>query len=273
MERTVRLSPDLPEVCRLGLATRGNTRLTEADVRLALRHGIHYLNWCGHPDGLSKAFADLPPSARHQVVLACQFSARTRRKARDELGELLRTLRTDYIDVLTFYYVESPREWEQIIGKGGAFEYLQEARQEGKVRLLGLTTHQRRLAARWARSGRLELLMIRYNAAHRAAERQVFPVTRAQGIPVVAFTCLRWKTLLRPTPENPPGQAPPQALEWYRFVLAQPDIAVALMAPNDRRELQANLRLLEDWRPPDAQTCRWLKAQGDRVRRFGEAFP
>ena len=40
------------------------------------------------------------------------------------------------------------------------------------------------------------MLMIRYNAAHRGAESDVFPVTDALGTPVVTFTGLRWKDLM-----------------------------------------------------------------------------
>ena len=32
-------------VCRLGLATRGNTHLTRDDVLLALDRGLNYWNW------------------------------------------------------------------------------------------------------------------------------------------------------------------------------------------------------------------------------------
>src|SRR5205085_1186588 len=82
---------------------------------------------------------------------------------------------------------------------------------------LGLTSHQRKLAAETARSGLLDLLMIRYNAAHRGAETDVFPVTDALGLPVVVYTCLRWGALMRSTPDDPPGFVPPRALAWYRF--------------------------------------------------------
>jgi len=51
-------SPDIvtrsgAPVCRLGLATRGNTHLASQDVAHAIDRGINYLNWCGHPDGMS----------------------------------------------------------------------------------------------------------------------------------------------------------------------------------------------------------------------------
>ena len=113
------------------------------------------------------------------------------------------------------------------------------------VRRLGLTTHQRGLAAEAARSGHLDALMIRYNAAHRGAEREVFPVTEALGLPVIAYTALRWGALLRPTPEDPPGFVVPPAPAWYRFVLQSPAVAVALMAPNDRAELEEDLTVLD----------------------------
>ena len=83
-------------------------------------------------------------------------------------------------------------------------------RRDGVVRRLGLTTHQMDLAAEVARSGHLDALMIRYNAAHRGAEREVFPVTDALGLPVIAYTALRWGALLRPTPEDPPGFVVPR---------------------------------------------------------------
>ena len=103
---------------------------------------------------------------------------------------MLAALRTDYLDVLTFYYVEEPAEWSHLAGPGGALEYCRAARRDGVVRRLGLTTHQRPLAAEAARSGLLDALMIRYNAAHRGAEREVFPVTDALGLPVIAYTAL-----------------------------------------------------------------------------------
>lgn len=262
----------MPEVWRLGLATRGTSRLEPGDVERAIACGINYLNWCGHRDGLSRAVAGLG-KGRGQVVVAVQFKARTARAAAREFDRLLSELRSDYIDVLTFYYVESEPEWEVLLAPEGAHEYLRRQQEQGRVRLLGLTTHQRPLAARWAQSGRLDLLMVRYNAAHRGAERDVFPVTSARGIPVVTFTGLRWGALLKATPEDPPGFHPPAPVDCYRFCLANPAVSVALAAPGNRRQLEDDLRLLEDWRPPRADELASLLAHGDRVRRHAGAFP
>jgi predicted aldo/keto reductase-like oxidoreductase len=268
MQRTVVLAPGMPEVCRLGLATRGNTHLKSADVERAVDRGVNYLNWCGHPDGLSTAVAGMG-SARRQVVLAAQFQSRSARDAEQEFDSMLDELKTDYIDVLTLYYVESQGEWDELIAPGGAREYLVEQKRRGRLKMIGLTSHQRELAVEWAQSGKLDLLMIRYNAAHRGAEHDVLPITR---IPVVTFTGLRWKALLDHTPDDPPDFTPPSAAECYRFCLAHPAVAVALAAPGNRDELEEDLALLDDWRAPDEPAREIWRAHGDRVRKNAGAF-
>ena len=258
-------------ICRLGLASRGNSELDREAVLAAVDRGINYLNWCGQPDGMRDAIRQLG-IRRRQVRIAVQLEARTANDARRELDSYLGELNTDYLDVVTYYYVEAADEWAQVTAAGGAAEMVEAARAAGRIRAIGLTSHQRALAAQIATSGRLDLLMIRYNAAHRGAEQDVFPVATRIGLPVVAFTCLRWGELLRSTPDDPPGFLVPPAAQWYRFVLRHPAVSVALMAPANTRELAENLALLDE--PAMLPDTRYeaLAAHGERVRRFAGSF-
>jgi predicted aldo/keto reductase-like oxidoreductase len=160
-------------VCRLGLASRGGSPLTPDDVCFAVERGVNFLNWPGEadtpggPDALSDVVASHGPR-RDSLVVCVQFGSRTAIDAAGELRSILSTLRTDYIDVLTFYYVEHEDEWQQLIASGGALTYCRDAKRDGAIRRLGVTSHQRPLAAEMARSGLLDTLMIRYNAAHGA---------------------------------------------------------------------------------------------------------
>ena len=262
----------LGPVCRLGLASRGGTGLREEDVLLAVGRGVNFLNWCGSPDGMSRAIAGLGPR-RRDVIVCVQFEARTAAEAEEELPRILRELHTDYVDVLTFYYVEAPEEWRQITSPGGALEYCAAARQAGRVRMLGLTSHQRRLAAETARSGLLDMLMFRYNAAHRGAEADLFPTTLALRLPVVTYTSLRWGALLEATPDDPTGLVPAPAPAWYRFVLQSPSVTVALMAPENRAELEEDLTVLDAPGPLSADEYRRLAEHGLRVRKHAGRFP
>jgi predicted aldo/keto reductase-like oxidoreductase len=265
-------------VCRLGLATRGGAGLTPDDVLYAIDCGVNFLNWPGEADapggadGLSDAIASLGPR-RDALVVCVQFDARTAVEAAAELRTILATLRTDYVDVLTLYYVERDEEWRCLCQDGGSLGYLQRARQDGIVRHIGVTSHQRPLAARMAASGRIDALMIRYNAAHRGAERDIFPTTDSRKIPVIAYTALRWGALLRATPTDPAGFVVPPARDWYRFVLQSPSVSVVLAAPNDRHELEHDLQVLAVGEPlPESEYLR-LAGHGDRVHLSAGHFP
>lgn len=258
--------------CRLGLATRGGTALTADDVHRAIDRGIDFLNWPAREDGLSRAIGELGPK-RHDVIVSVQFEARTAADAATELRWMLKTLGTDYIDLLTFYYVESADEWSEIIGPGGALEYCRAAQRDGLVRRFGLTTHQRPLAAEIARGGLLDALMIRYNAAHRGAEREIFPTTDALGLSVIAYTILRWGALPRSTPDDPPQFDVPPAPIWYRWVLQNPSVTVALMAPHNSAELTENLEILSAPGPLPPDDYEALTAHGRRVHRHAGGFP
>jgi aryl-alcohol dehydrogenase-like predicted oxidoreductase len=266
-------------ICRLGLASRGDrSGLTPDDVLHAIDSGVNFLNWPGEADtpggadALSAAIAALG-TRRESLVVCVQFGARTAADAADELRSILAILETDYIDVLTFYYVERPAEWRALIGPGGALEYCRAAKRDGVVRSLGVTSHQRPLAAEMAQSGLLDALMIRYNAAHRGAEHEIFPVTDAIRMPVIAYTALRWGALLVPTPDDPPGFRIPTAADWYRFVLRSPSVAVTLAAPSSRAELDEDLEVLRATGPLTDTDYARLAEHGERVRRHSGRFP
>src|SRR5262245_46632898 len=104
-------------VCRLGLASIGGTALRAEDVLSAVDRGVNFLNWEGLAEGeagsdtFTAAVSSLGPR-RQSVVICAQFGARSGADAAGELKAVLAAFGTDYIDVLTLYYVEHPDEWE-----------------------------------------------------------------------------------------------------------------------------------------------------------------
>ena len=110
-------------------------------------------------------------------------------------------------------------------------------------------------------------------AAHRGAETDVFPLTDALGLPVIVYTCLRWGALLRGTPDDPPGFAVPRAPAWNQFALQSPSVSLALMAPENRQELDEDLQVLSASAPLSAEEYQALADHGRRVRRHAGQFP
>jgi aryl-alcohol dehydrogenase-like predicted oxidoreductase len=111
-----------------------------------------------------------------------------------------------------------------------------------------------------------DAIMVRYNAAHPGAEREVFPHLDAGGARpgVVAFTATRWGTLLDPR-LTPAGDATPRASDCYRFSLSHPDVDLTLAGPKDRAQLDEALAALERG-PMSAEEMAWMKRVGVAVR-------
>jgi aryl-alcohol dehydrogenase-like predicted oxidoreductase len=171
----------------------------------------------------------------------------------------LRQLRTEYIDVFLFLGVMKPTELPERV-----LDDLRRLREEGRVRAIGLSTHDRKLAGSLARDGAVDVLMTRYNAAHRGAEEDVFPHLEAHHPGVVAYTATRWTALLRRPRGWPRDGRVPTAGECYRFVLSSPHVDVCLTAPRSVRELEQNLAALAQG-PLDAEETAFMGRFGDAV--------
>jgi aryl-alcohol dehydrogenase-like predicted oxidoreductase len=177
---------------------------------------------------------------------------------RRTLEKRLHQLRTDYIDVFLFLGVLKEKEFPEKVR-----EELRQFREEGKVRNIGLSTHDRKLAGKLAAEGAVDILMIRYNAAHRGAEQDIFPYLAEHRPTVLSYTATRWRYLLR-RPEGWPKDTPiPTAGMCYRFVLSNPNVHVCLTAPSNMRQLEENIDALRQGPLREEEM--------DFMRRFGDA--
>jgi len=125
---------------------------------------------------------------------------------------------------------------------------LHQLKDSGKVRFVGMSTHERPVFARVA-SGEVnapaDFFHVRYNVVHLGAEQDVFPLLPREdrpGIGVYTATC--WRKPLK-AKNMPPGEKPLTAADCYRFVLSNPDVDVCLTAPKTEKQMEENFRALE----------------------------
>lgn len=91
---------------------------------------------------------------------------RTRDPAQTERAfqDLLSYLQTSYIDLGMIHYVDSVRELDSILN-GSFYEYTLKLREEGKIRHIGLSTHNAEVGLAAARSGKVEMILFACNPA------------------------------------------------------------------------------------------------------------
>jgi aryl-alcohol dehydrogenase-like predicted oxidoreductase len=138
-------------------------------------------------------------------------------------------------------------------------EHARRLQDQGRIGFLALSSHRRSVFPELGKE--IDIVHVRYNAAHRGAEKEVFEHLPDQGGPgVVAFTSNRWGSLIDPA-WMPPGEAPPSPADCYRFVLSHPKVHVACSGPSSMKQLEQNLLCLEQG-PMNAEEL-------ERMRRIG----
>jgi aryl-alcohol dehydrogenase-like predicted oxidoreductase len=243
-------------VFRLGLSA--SYGLDEAGIREAFASGMNYVFWAPSARKLTKVLREEVRRDRERLCIATGPTfGFLRGSIRKRAEQALRILGTDYLDVFQLYW----------LGKMSAFttanaEELLRLKDEGKVRALGVSIHDRPRAGRLAEDSPLDLLMIRYNAAHPGAEQDVFPHLSKRQPAVVAYTATSWTRLLRP-PRRWKGSAA-TAGDCYRFCLTSPHVDVVLSASGTAERLRENLRALEKG-PLSAEEMAWMRELGRAV--------
>jgi len=248
------------EVHRLGLAA--TYRPGERALERAIDEGVNYLFYFGIDTQMVKVLRRLPPDRRERVVIATGAYNYVwwRQDLEKTLERRLRQLRTDYMDVFHFLGVMKPKDLTPRV-----LEQLARLRGDPRVRAVSISCHDRKLAGRLASEGALDCLMIRYNAAHRGAETDIFPHLAAHDTGLVSYTATRWRFLLRRTKGRPRGGPIPTAGQCYRFVLTNPHVDVCLMAPRSEREMLEDLAAARTGPLPEDEMA-FMREYGDAVR-------
>jgi len=248
-----------PRVHRLGLSA--SCRPGKAAIYRALDEGINYFFGYGFDSQMMSVLRDVLRRDRDRYVIAtgAYNFILGHPNLRRTLEKRLRRLGTDYIDAFLFLGVMKEREFSLSVR-----EELYRLREEGKVRSVGLSTHNRQLAGRLAADGSVDVLMIRYNAAHRGAEGEIFPYLERHDPGVVSYTATRWTQLLR-RPRGWPKDGPvPSAGMCYRFVLSDPNVDVCLTAPSNLDQLVENIAAVRQG-PLTEEEMSFMRRFGDAV--------
>ena len=246
------------EVSRLGLGS--SYGVSGKDVERAIERGINYLYWGSRRrDDFGKAITRAARRDRERLCVVVQTYSRSALALGPSLELALRRLRIEHADVLLLGWWNAPPP-ERIVDKA------LELREAGKCRALMVSCHHRPTFQRFIADPVWGGIMVRYSAAHRGAETEVFPHLAASPSPpgVVAYTATRWGALVDPA-VVPAGEPVPRASDCYRFALSAPQVDVVLAGPRNGAELDEAMAAL-DRGPMSADELAWMRRVGDGVK-------
>lgn len=203
----------------------------EAALNYALDHGINYIDTAAGYRNSEEIIGLAISHRRGEYFLATKTAQRGYEEAKSEIERSLVRMKTDYIDLLQIHYVNRPQEFQAAMAEDGAYRAALEAKQEGKVRFIGITGHRPELLAKWVQRGDFDATLFHLNLGQPFAVSDLIPAMRELGMARIAMKPLSGGFF----------QPVEQAL---RYSYSQ-DVHVVLSGMASVEEVRSNLAALE----------------------------
>jgi predicted aldo/keto reductase-like oxidoreductase len=174
-------------------------------------------------------------SVRDKIVIATKTLNREAADAADHVGYSLENLRTNCIDIYQTHNIGNDETLEQVLGPGGAYEALAKAREEGKIRFIGTSSHNIPTAIKACRTGKFDTLQFPFNFIERDPADELFKVAREMDMGLIAMKPLGGGLLER-------------ADLCFKFLQQYPDV-VPIPGIQAKEELDEIVALYEDPTP------------------------
>ena len=229
------------KVGRLGISSSYGTPATA--IEEAFERGCNYFTWGtfirGRSSEMKTAIKNIVHRGqRENLVLAMVSYAHSAILTDFFFEKGLKATGLDYADILLLGYF--PKRPPQRVIDGAL-----RLKEKGRVRFIGLTSHNRKVFALLRNENLFDVYHVRYNAVHRGAETETFPYLLGDNRPgVVSFTATSWGRLLT-SQKMPPDTPPLTAADCYRFVLSNSAVDVCMMGVKNRAQMRENLKVLE----------------------------
>jgi predicted aldo/keto reductase-like oxidoreductase len=216
-----------------GLVLKDSTPAQAAEwVRQAFEAGVNYFDVAPSYGNSEERLGPALEPYRREVFLACKTTQRRRAEAAAELEHSLSRLRTDYFDLYQLHAVTKLEEVETILGPGGAMEAFEEARQAGKIRLIGFSAHSVEAALALMERHEFDTILfpVNYGTWHAGNfGPQVLETARKKKMGILALKAMAKRPWLKgadrtafPNCWYEPMTDPDEALMGLRFTLSHP---------------------------------------------------
>jgi aryl-alcohol dehydrogenase-like predicted oxidoreductase len=209
-------------------------------LRAAYDRGVNFWDaadgYGSHPH-IARALQGIP---RDAVVITTKTTSRTARAVKQDIERYLRELNTDVLDIVLLHYM-TQADWPRHYG--GAMEALSRAKEQGKVRAVGVSCHGLGPFRTAAETDWVEVVLVRINYAGvnmDGSPAQVAPIIErmyASGKAVYGMKVLGC------------GNLAGDARKAIEYVLRLGTVYAMTIGTSKREHLEENLRLVKELAP------------------------
>ncbi|MDP4092162.1 MAG: aldo/keto reductase [Bacillota bacterium] len=233
-------------------------------VNRALDLGVNFFDTARCYGQSEEKMGEALKSRRNECYIATKSLERTKKDIIKELDTSLRNLKTDYIDLYQIHDLRKPEDYSTVMSPGGALEAVLDAKKEGKIKHIGVSSHQPTLIVQAVRTGYFETVQIPYNIIDFELFQDVLPVANGLNMGII---------IMKPFS----GGLFKDASKALRFVLSHP-ITTVIPGMASVNELEENVKVCENASVLTEAELEQLKKEADRLgkdfcRRCGYCLP
>ena len=230
------------KISRLGFGGIPIQRIDAAGTRKLIlkmkEAGINYIDTARGYTVSESYLGEALEGVREDFILATKSMSRTKEAMEKDIDISLSNLRTNYIDLYQIHN-PNPAQLQQVMAPGGALEALTEAKEAGKIGHIGVTAHSLEVFQAALELDWVETIMFPYNIVETQGEALI----QACAEKNIGF--IDMKPLA--------GGAIEDATLALRFLLANPNVTVAIPGMAEEAELAQNIAAAENTAPLTAE--------------------
>lgn len=156
-------------------------------VRTAYEKGINFYDTANMYGDSEEKMGQAFRGIRDKVVIATKTMKRNKEKATQDIENSLKMLQTDYLDLFQLHQVTQEKEWEEASGPQGVLEAVYKAKEEGKIRHIGITSHSLEMAVKLAKTGIFSTVQFPFNFIEEALKDKLTILVEELGLGVIAM--------------------------------------------------------------------------------------
>ncbi|KYH39892.1 MAG: aldo/keto reductase [Candidatus Bathyarchaeota archaeon B63] len=222
-------------------------------INRALDLGINFIDTARNYGDSERKIGLAIRGRREECYIATKTSSRTYEGAMRDLETSLKELQTDYIDLWQLHNICDMKRWREVTAPGGALEAAREAKEEGKVRHIGISSHRALDVMKEAiRCGDFETIMVLYNPLDEEnTGHEIIPLAQRHNIGVIAMKPLSGGTLALPlSDEERERNHRSSGGEWFdpivrgclRFIISNPAVSTVIPGMRFTWEVEENVK-------------------------------
>lgn len=213
-----------------GAAALGDVTQDQADqtMQLLIEHGINHIDTAASYGESELRLGPWMEKHRQEFFLATKTGERSYDGAKAQFERSLRRLRVSEVDLIQLHYLVGEEEWEVAMGPNGALKYLQEAREQGLVKYIGVTGHDVAIAGMHQKSLRhfdFDSVLLPYN--YLMMQNETYRVGFEEVVRLCKQTNCAVQTIKSITRRPYPNQQRSHST-WYQPLTDQPSIDKAV---------------------------------------------